>query len=129
MRLVRSIRVRSVARILCGPHTLTSPTRSPVTPAYYGAQALAMDPGYHGAYPITRQQYQEYGSAACRRRFQAAQGLGGIVRQGEEGSNTQTPLKRRSGQRNGGKMGKKKKWGSPDTDEDSEDDSRYIITK
>ena len=98
------------------------PLFSPVTPAYYGAQALAMDASYHTSYPITRQEYLEYGSEACRRRFATAQGLGGIVRKGDEVD--AKPLKKKGGGRKGKK--KKQRYGAPSSGEESTDENDYL---
>jgi hypothetical protein len=108
------------------------PSRSPVTPAYHGAQCLAMDANYHKSYPITRQVYLEYGSEACRRRFAAAQGLGGIVRPGDETADgTERPMKRRGGGGRGRsrKKGKKQRYGTPSSDEDSDNDMNQYVLK
>ncbi len=83
-----------------------------------------MDASYHTSYPLTRQEYLEYGSEACRRRFATAQGLGGIVRKGDEVNDR--PLKKRGGGRKGKKKQRKQRYGAPSSDEEVSDEDDYI---
>ena len=74
----RLIQVTRVS-IICPDRALsmTQPCISPITEAYYGARAFARSPNF-SSFCVTKEEYAEGGSNACRKKFLANQ-FGGIA--------------------------------------------------